>query len=230
MSERILLIEDEAAIAESVAYSLASDGFRVEIAADGLAGLNALRSFSPDLIILDLMLPKLSGLELCRMVRKESTVPIIMLTAMSEEVDRIIGLELGADDYVPKPFSMRELAARVRAVLRRADTSRVDERITGLTVGDIEMDVARRRVTIHGSQVHLPRKQFEILRILMANKDRVVDRDDLFRKAWGADTARESSRLDVHMRWLREKVEPDPSHPRYIRTLRGIGYKMVSGE
>lgn len=230
MSERILLIEDEAPIAESVAYSLAGDGFRVEIAADGLAGLNALRTFSPDLIILDLMLPKLSGLDLCRMVRKESSVPIIMLTAMSEEVDRILGLEMGADDYVPKPFSMRELAARVRAVLRRADAARANEQITSIAVGDIEMDVARRRVTIHGSQVHLPLKQFELLRILMVNKDKVIDREDLFRKVWGTDIPYDSNSLDVHMRWLRQKVEPDPSHPRYIRTLRGIGYKMVSGE
>ena len=173
-----------------------------------MAGLAALRSFLPDLIILDLMLPKLSGLDLCRIVRKESSIPIIILTARTEEVDRILGLEMGADDYVPKPFSMRELAARVRAVLRRADTARVNERIASITVGDIEMDVARRRVTIHGNQVHLPLKQFELLRILMANKDKVMNREDLFRKAWGADTSYDSDSLDVHMRWLRVKVEP----------------------
>lgn len=230
MSEKILLVEDEAAIAESVAYSLANDGFQVEIAPDGLAGLSALRSFGPDLIILDLMLPKLSGLDLCRIVRKESKVPIIMLTARSEEVDRIVGLELGADDYLPKPFSMRELTARVRAVLRRTDATHPDESTASLRVGDIEMDTARRRVTVGGDQVHLPLKQFEILRVLMGNADKVISREELFKKVWGGESEYDSGSLDVHMRWLREKIEPEPSRPRYIRTLRGVGYKIVSGE
>lgn len=230
VSTRILLVEDELPIAESVAYSLAKDGFQVEIAADGLEGLAAVRSFSPNLIILDLMLPKLNGLDLCKIVRQESNVPIIMLTARGEEVDRVVGLEFGADDYMPKPFSMRELTARVRAVLRRTEAARPDEQVAVLRVGDIELDVARRRVTVSGNQVHLPLKQFELLRVLMTNANKVITRQELFRTVWGADAEYYSATLDVHMRWLRENVEPDPSHPRYIRTLRGVGYRMSCGE
>lgn len=230
MGERILLIEDEASIAESVAYSLRSEGFRVEIACDGLAGLSSLRAFSPDLVILDLMLPKLNGLDLCRTVRKESNVPIIMLTAKTEEVDRIVGLELGADDYVAKPFSMRELIARVRAVLRRTESLQEEDAGANLRLGAIEMDVGRRRVTVDGHLVHLPLKQFELLRLLMVNKDKVMSREELFKRVWDTDTACDTSSLDVHVRWLREKVEPDPGHPRYIRTIRGVGYKIVSSE
>jgi DNA-binding response OmpR family regulator len=230
LGERILLIEDEASIAESVAYSLRSEGFRVEIACDGLAGLSSLRAFSPDLVILDLMLPKLNGLDLCRTVRKESNVPIIMLTAKTEEVDRIVGLELGADDYVAKPFSMRELIARVRAVLRRTESLQEEDAGANLRLGAIEMDVGRRRVTVDGHLVHLPLKQFELLRLLMVNKDKVMSREELFKRVWDTDTACDTSSLDVHVRWLREKVEPDPGHPRYIRTIRGVGYKIVSSE
>lgn len=229
MSDKILLIEDESPIAESVAYSLRSEGFEVEIAPDGLAGLSALRSFLPDLIVLDLMLPKLSGLDLCRIVRKESNIPIIMLTAKTEEIDRIVGLEMGADDYVLKPFSMRELTARVRAVLRRTEPQ-TEEQVVNLQVGGLEMDLAHRRVVVDGDQVHLPLKQFEILRVLMMNLDKVISREDLFRSVWDAEAAYDSGSLDVHVRWLREKVEADPGNPRYIRTVRGVGYKIVSGE
>ena len=228
LSYKILLIEDEAPIADSVAYSLTSEGFEVEIAADGLAGLSVLRSFMPDLVILDLMLPKLNGLDFCRIVRKESSIPIIMLTAKTEEIDRVVGLELGADDYVAKPFSVRELIARVRAVLRLTETARGEDDHTRLQAGSISVDLVRRRVTVNGQSVHLPLKQFELLRALMANKDRVVTREELFRVVWDADTAYDTGTLDVHIRWLREKLEDDPSHPQRIRTVRGVGYKMVS--
>ncbi len=229
MADRILLVEDEAAIADSVAYSLRGDGFEVETAPDGLAALSLFRSFSPDLIVLDLMLPKLNGLDLCRMIRKDSAVPIIMLTARTEEIDRVLGLELGADDYVPKPFSIRELIARVKAVLRRTEHVPVSDERDILTVGEIEMDLARRRVTVRGEAVHLPLKQFELLKLLMANKDRVLDREELVKRVWETEAAYDTGSLDVHIRWLREKIERDPSKPRYIRTFRGIGYRMTDG-
>lgn len=227
MSEKILLIEDETAIADSVAYSLRTEGFDVEVAYDGLEGLALFSTFSPNLIILDLMLPKLSGLDFCRSVRKESSVPIIMLTAKTEEIDRVVGLELGADDYVPKPFSIRELVARVRAVLRRTQGLQDQEVQMKFRVGRVEMDLGRRRVTVDGEVVHLPLKQFELLRVLMMNRGKVVDREELFRMVWDEDTAYDTGTLDVHVRWLREKIETDPSNPRYLRTVRGIGYKIV---
>lgn len=227
MSEKILLVEDEVAIADSVAYSLRNEGFDVEVAYDGLEGLALFSTFSPDLIVLDLMLPKLSGLDLCRTLRKDSGVPIIMLTAKTEEIDRVVGLELGADDYVPKPFSIRELVARVRAVLRRTQGAQDQEVQMKFRIGRVEMDLGRRRVTVDGEVVHLPLKQFELLRVLMMNRGKVVDREDLFRMVWDEDAAYDTGTLDVHVRWLREKIETDPSNPRYLRTVRGIGYKIV---
>lgn len=228
MSYKILLVEDEAPIAESVAYSLKNEGFDVEIAPDGLVALSTLRSFGPDLVILDLMLPKLSGLDFCRIVRKESSIPIVMLTAKSEEIDRVVGLELGADDYVPKPFSMRELIARVRAVLRRTEAARGQDSQTRLQAGEVSVDLVRRRVTVNGQTIHLPLKQFELLKALIANKDKVVSREELFRSVWDADATYDTGTLDVHIRWLREKLETDPSHPQRIRTVRGVGYRIVS--
>jgi DNA-binding response OmpR family regulator len=227
MNDRILLIEDEAPIAESVAYSLRAEGFVVETAGDGLSGLSAFRTFSPDLIILDLMLPKLSGLDFCRLVRRESNVPILILTAKTEEIDRIVGLEMGADDYLPKPFSIRELIARVKAILRRLESARDEESKAFLEVGGIQLDLAKRRVTLNGSQVHLPLKQYELLRALMTNRGRVLSREELFKRVWDADAVYDTGSLDVHIRWLREKIEPDPSSPTYIKTVRGVGYKIV---
>jgi two-component system, OmpR family, response regulator RegX3 len=228
MPDKILLIEDEAAIADSVSYSLQNEGFDVIIASDGAAGLAAARSASPDLIVLDLMLPKLSGLDLCRIVRRESSVPIIMLTAKTEEVDRVVGLELGADDYVTKPFSTRELIARVRAVLRRADGAVGDDGDLRLSAGEVSIDIARRRVTVSDEPVHLPLKQFELLKTLMLHQDKVLTREYLFQTIWDSDASYDTGTLDVHIRWLREKVEKDPGHPRYIRTVRGVGYKFVA--
>ena len=228
MSYKILLIEDEAPIADSVAYSLRSEGFEVETAADGLVGLSKYRAFAPDLIVLDLMLPKLSGLDLCRTVRKESSTPIIMLTAKTEEIDRVVGLELGADDYVPKPFSIRELMARVRAILRRTEAAKGEGDATRLQAAGISMDLVRRRVAVDGEMIHLPLKQFELLRVLMLNKDSVVSREELFRSIWDADAVYDTGTLDVHIRWLREKLETDPGHPQRIRTVRGVGYRIAS--
>lgn len=229
VDDKILLVEDETAIAESVAYSLKNEGFDVEIAPDGLVALSLYRSFAPDLIILDLMLPKLSGLDLCRTIRKESAVPIIMLTAKTEEIDRVLGLELGADDYVPKPFSIRELIARVKAVLRRTEKAREEDARTCIDIGVVQIDLARRRVTVGDQPVHLPLKQFELLKVLMSNRDRVLSREELFRSVWDADATYDTGSLDVHIRWLREKIEEDPSKPKYIRTIRGIGYRFADG-
>lgn len=228
MADKILLVEDEVAIADSVGYSLENEGFDVVTAQDGLTGLNAARNNNPDLIILDLMLPKLSGLDLCRIVRRESSVPIIMLTAKTEEVDRVVGLELGADDYVTKPFSTRELIARVRAVLRRVDGAVGEDNDLRLSAGPISIDIARRRVTVRENPVHLPLKQFELLKTLMMHQDKVLTREYLFQTIWDSDAAYDTGTLDVHIRWLREKVEEDPGHPQYIRTVRGVGYKFVA--
>lgn len=226
MPEKILIIEDEEPIAESVGYSLQSEGFEVLTAGDGLEGLASARENRPDLIILDLMLPKLSGLDLCRILRKESKVPIIMLTAKTEEVDRVVGLELGADDYVTKPFSLRELIARIRAVLRRASGAPDDSEDVKMEIGDVTLDTGRRRVTVKGKPVHLPLKQFELLRLLMTHKDKVLSREFLLQNIWNTDRSYDTGTLDVHIRWLREKIEQDPSSPRYIKTVRGVGYKF----
>ncbi len=227
-SEKLLLIEDEVAICDSVAYSLRKEGFEVVTAHDGITGLSLFRSASPTMIILDLMLPKLNGMDLCRIIRKESSVPIIMLTAKTEEVDRILGLELGADDYVTKPFGIRELIARVRAIYRRLETSRRDqERQSIVSCGSIEMDVTKRRVTVRGEVVHLPVKQFELLKTLLSNKEKVVSREELFKRVWDEEASYDTGTLDVHIRWLREKIEEDPSRPRHILTMRGVGYRLV---
>mgnify|MGYP001136863838 CR=1 FL=1 len=228
MSQKVLLIEDEAAIADSISYSLTNEGFEVFTADDGVTGLAAARNSYPDIIILDLMLPKLSGLDLCRTLRKESSVPIIMLTAKTEEVDRVVGLELGADDYVTKPFSTRELIARIRAVLRRIKGAAQEDTQMKLQAGDISVDLARRRVTVGEKPIHLPLKQFELLRTLMSHQDKVLTREYLFQTIWDSDSTYDTGTLDVHIRWLREKIEKDPGRPKYIRTVRGVGYKFVA--
>lgn len=227
MGHKILLIEDECAIAESLAYSLASEGFEVLTVGDGAAGLSAARSSTPDLIILDLLLPQISGLDVCRTLRRECTTPIIILTAKNEEIDRIVGLELGADDYVTKPFSVRELIARIRALLRRTTSKQTDDCKMQVCVGKITVDLARRRVTVAETLVHLPLKQFELLRILIMNQDKVLTREFLLESVWDNDSHCDTGTLDVHIRWLREKIEEDAGRPQYIRTVRGVGYKFV---
>ncbi|MEN6372621.1 MAG: response regulator transcription factor [Armatimonadota bacterium] len=229
MNQRVLLIEDEAPIADSIEYSLKKDGFDAIIARDGIAGLTAARNIFPSIIILDLMLPDISGMDLCRILRKENNAPIIILTAKTDEVDRIMGLELGADDYITKPFSARELIARIRAVLRRSRNTLTEDSKTRLTAGDIVMDIPKRSVSIGNIQIHLPLKQFELLKVFMAHPDEVLTRNFLFQTIWNSDSAYDTGTLDVHIRWLREKIEKDPAKPNYIRTIRRVGYKFVAG-
>ena len=227
MNEKVLIVEDEAVIADSVAYALQKEGFRVMTAADGVQGLATARSESPDLMILDLMLPEMDGFDVCRTVRGESSVPIIMLTAKGEEVDGILGLELGADDYLIKPFSMRELVARVKAALRRPYIASAGDEGNVMQVADIVLDCRRRTVGVGDKVLTLPFKEFELLRVLMKNKDRVLSREMLLNVVWAGEVFDNTGTLDVHIRWLREKIEDDPSSPKRIITVRGVGYMFV---
>ncbi len=221
----ILLIEDEATVRETLAMNLRAEGYDVLTAADGMTGLDLARDEGPDLIIMDLMLPKLDGLSVCRIVRKDSDVPIIMLTARGTEMDRITGLETGADDYVVKPFSLGELMARVRANLRR---SHADHRTqaTRLSAGELSMDLLARRASLGSAELKLTHREFDLLAELMRNQGAVLSRDLLLNRVWGFDYIGDSHTVDVHIRWLREKVEADPSTPRRITTVRGVGYRF----
>ncbi len=225
---RILLVEDEAALAESVSYNLAREGFVVASAADGEAALTRFRSERPSLVILDLMLPKLSGLDVCRAIRAESDVPILILTAKDSEVDKVTGLELGADDYVTKPFSMRELVSRVRAHLRRAagrrPSAHVLDRLYG---GPVELDPEGHEAFVGGEAVPLTPKEFELLETFLTRRGRLLTREFLIDEIWGPDYVGDTKTLDVHVKRLRQKVEPDPHRPRHILTVRGLGYKFV---
>jgi two-component system response regulator RegX3 len=227
MAQRILIVEDEAAIADSVAYSLKGEGFEVRTAGDGEAGLRLADEFKPDLVILDLMLPGLSGLEVCRMLRRRSTVPIIMLTAKAAEVDRVVGLEMGADDYVTKPFSMRELAARVGAALRRQEMVAQAPQSVGYDDGHLMIDLERPAVEVGGDPVALSPRELSLLRVLLAHRGRARSRQQLLDEAWGEDEYVSPRTVDVHVRWLRCKIERDPEKPRYIETVRGIGYRFA---
>ncbi|MFN8481891.1 MAG: response regulator transcription factor [Anaerolineae bacterium] len=220
---KILVIEDDPVLQQALEMSLTREGYDIVSASDGIAGLALARDAEPDLIILDLMLPRLDGLSVARAVRQEAETPIIMLTARSGEVDRIVGLESGADDYVTKPFSSGELMARVRAVLRRAPTRRV-ERLEG---GGIVLDLISRRATLHGQELNLRHKEFNLLAELMRNQGMVLSREFLLERVWGYDYVGDTNRtIDVHIRWLREKIEDDPSNPQRIQTVRGIGYRF----
>ncbi len=222
---KVLIIEDEAKLAETLAYNLREEGHEAIIASDGLSGLEKARTENPDLVVLDLMLPKMEGLEVCRLVRRDSDVPIIMLTAKSSEIDKVVGLELGADDYVTKPFSMIEMLARVKAGLRRSASQTRDESV--LRADDLELDVARHRVLLDGTEVVLRPKEFELLRILLANRGRVLERTVLLQRVWGEDEFIDAGTVDVHIRRLREKIEADPGNPTRVLTVRGLGYKYV---
>ena len=224
---RILLIEDEKALAEALEYQLERNGFAVDRVGDGAIGLDRFRAKGPDLILLDLMLPGLSGEEVCRAIRKESDVPIIMLTAKSDEIDKVLGLELGADDYVTKPFSTRELLARIKAVLRRSDRRRDDQGGAVLEAGGIRLDRDRFEVAVDGRQVRLTPKEFELLEYLMENPGRALTRDSLLERVWGEDYFGDTRTLDVHIKRIRSKTEADPGSPRHLLTVRGIGYKFV---
>ena len=224
---RVLIVEDEAALADTVRYHLEREGFAVEVAPDGRAGLERFRAWSPSLVILDLMLPVMSGLDVCRLVRAESTVPIIMLTAKDSEADKVAGLELGADDYVTKPFSVRELASRVRANLRRTPASPAGAAGAVLEAGPVRLDLDRHDVRVGDRAVELTPKEFELLVALLRRVDRLVTRDQLIDEVWGSDYVGDTKTLDVHVKRLRAKLEEDPAAPRHLLTVRGFGYKFV---
>ncbi|MER3501661.1 MAG: hypothetical protein IMHGJWDQ_001719 [Candidatus Fervidibacter sp.] len=227
MNERILIVEDEAPLAEAIAYALKREGYQVRIALDGQEGLRVALTEKPDLVILDLMLPKLDGWEVCRTLRAKSPLPILILTARGEEQEKVLGLELGADDYVVKPFSMRELIARVRALLRRAKRLPVLEEPEVLQSGNLILFVAEHRAELDGKELRLSPREFSLLKVLMLHKGRVLSREQLLELAWGQKEFIDPHTVDVHVHWLREKIEPDPQNPRRIVTVRGVGYRFV---
>jgi two-component system, OmpR family, response regulator len=225
---KILIVEDDRNLLDTLKYNLRKEGYSAVAAVDGAEALDVARREKPDLIILDVMLPKLSGLEVCRTLRKEMTTPILMLTAKTEEVDKIVGLEIGADDYMTKPFSMRELLARLGAMLRRADMSKLQlarERKT-LKIGGLEIDTGRHQASHRGSRLELTPKEYDLLVFLATNKGLVFSREQLLEKVWGYDFAGDTRTVDVHIRWLRQKIERDPARPNVLVTVRGAGYKL----
>jgi two-component system response regulator RegX3 len=230
-THRILLVEDEPGLAESVRYALGSEGFDVIVADTGVGGLESARANQPDLVLLDLMLPGMSGLDVCRQIRSSSDVPIIMLTAKDAESDKVAGLELGADDYMTKPFSMRELVARIRAQLRRATkTGALAESNEVLRGGAVELDIDAHEARLNGLPVDLRPKEFELLESLMRRRNRLAARHTLIDEVWGPSYFGDTKTLDVHIKRLRQKLEPDPARPTHIVTVRGLGYKFVDDQ
>lgn len=224
---RILVVEDEASFSEALAYLLTKEGFEVSVAENGADAITEFARNGADLVLLDLMLPGLSGVEVCRQIRSYSQVPIIMLTAKDDEVDKVVGLEIGADDYVTKPYKSRELVARIRAVLRRQGNSEeVFESV--LTAGGVSMDVERHMVSVRGANVALPLKEFELLEMLLRNAGRVLTRGQLIDRIWGSNYVGDTKTLDVHIKRIRAKIEEDPADPSIITTVRGLGYKYES--
>jgi two-component system, OmpR family, response regulator RegX3 len=223
----VLVVEDEPALAETIQYSLEREGFRVRVAAEGSGALERFRTDHPSLVLLDLMLPELGGLDLLRIMRDESNVPIVIVTAKDSEADKVAGLELGADDYVTKPFSMRELVSRVRAQLRRAGMMMHPRPLGLLTGGPVEMDIERHEVRVRGREVNLPPKEFELLELFLLRRGRLLMRDHLISEVWGADYFGDTKTLDVHVKRLRQKVEDDPHRPAHLVTVRGLGYRFV---
>ncbi len=224
---RVLVVEDEESISDPLSYLLRQEGFEVAVAATGPDGLAEFDRGGADIVLLDLMLPGLSGTEVCRALRAKSSVPVIMLTARDSEIDKVVGLELGADDYVTKPFSSRELVARVRAVLRRRGTEPTADSVgSALEAGRVRMDVERHVVTVDGQPVSLPLKEFELLELLLRNAGRVLTRGQIIDRVWGADYVGDTKTLDVHVKRLRAKLELDPANPAFLVTVRGLGYKL----
>jgi two-component system response regulator RegX3 len=224
---RVLVVEDEESFSDALSYMLRREGYEVEVASTGHDALTMFDRGGADLVLLDLMLPGLSGTEVCRELRTKSHVPIIMVTARDTEVDKVVGLELGADDYVTKPFSSRELVARIRAVLRRGAEPE-ELMLNVVEAGPARMDVERHVVTVDGHQVALPLKEFDLLELLLRNAGRVLTRGQLIDRVWGADYVGDTKTLDVHVKRLRAKIEPDPANPKYLVTVRGLGYKFES--
>lgn len=220
------MVEDEESFSDALSYMLRKEGFEVSVAATGTSALTEFDRTGADIVLLDLMLPEMSGSEVCRQLRQRSHVPIIMVTARDSEIDKVVGLEIGADDYVTKPYSPRELVARIRAVLRRQSAETVESGAATLAAGPVRMDIERHVVTVDGGSVQLPLKEFELLELLLRNAGRVLTRGQLIDRVWGADYVGDTKTLDVHVKRLRSKVEPEPSAPRFIVTVRGLGYKF----
>jgi two-component system OmpR family response regulator len=229
---KVLLVEDDRTLLDVLKYNLTKEGHDVITASDGVEALDVARDNKPDLIVLDVMLPKLDGFEVCRILRREMTVPILMLTAKASETDKVVGLELGADDYMTKPFSMREFLARIRAMLRRAEMTRIaassaqETAPSIIKTGGLEIDFARHKVSQSGTSIDLSPKEFDLLTFLVKNREQVFSRDQLLEKVWGYDYAGDTRTVDVHLRWLRQKIEVDPANPGHLLTVRGIGYKF----
>jgi DNA-binding response OmpR family regulator len=222
---KILIVEDEPALVETISYNLREEGYKVCSATDGIAALEIVKQESPDLILLDVMLPGVDGLEVCRLIRRESAVPIVMLTAKAREIDKVVGLEVGADDYITKPFGMMELIARIRAALRRSRRESQSPEV--YSAHGIQLDIARRSVTVEDKPVNLRPREFELLHALMANRGRVMERSFLLDRVWGEDEYIDAGTVDVHIRRLREKIETNPSKPGRVLTVRGVGYKFA---
>ncbi|MHB0967161.1 MAG: response regulator transcription factor [Chloroflexi bacterium] len=233
MADKILVVEDELSLQETLAYNLKKQGYEVEAVGDGLAALDKARQAHPDLIVLDLMLPGMDGFEVCRVLRQEMTTPVLMLTARDDEIDRVVGLEVGADDYMTKPFSMRELMARVKAMLRRVRLVREEINLAAspvtvqpLTFDDLVIDVTRREVRVQDQVQALKPKEFELLHFLALHRGKVLSREFILERVWGWEYIGDSRTVDVHVRWLREKIEPNPAQPKRIITVRGAGYRF----
>lgn len=222
----VLVVEDEESFVEALNIGLVREGFRVQVARDGVEAIDMFDAVRPDLVLLDVMLPKISGIDVCRELRKKSQVPIIMVTAKGSEIDTVVGLEVGADDYVTKPYRVRELVARMRAVMRRTEHREDDLTQDAMAVGDVTLDPEKHEVKIRGEVAALPLKEFELLHVLLANAGRVMTRDQLIDRVWGSDYVGDTKTLDVHIKRLRAKVETDPSAPERIITIRGLGYKF----
>ena len=225
---KVLIVEDDRNLLDTLKYNLRKEDYNAVTAVDGAEALDVARREKPDLIVLDIMLPKLSGFEVCRILRKEMTVPILMLTAKDEEVDKIVGLEIGADDYMTKPFSMRELLARLRAMLRRTEMAKLQPsgNEVVLKINDLEIDSARHKALLRGIVLELSPKEFDLLAFLAKNKGFVFSREQLLEKVWGYVYAGDTRTVDVHIRWLRQRIESDPAKPKRLMTIRGIGYKL----
>jgi DNA-binding response OmpR family regulator len=223
--KKVLVVDDEPTLVATLKYNLEREGYHVITASDGEAGLSAARAKRPDVIVLDLLLPVMDGLEVCRILRREMTTPILMLTAKTDEIDKVVGLELGADDYVTKPFSMRELLARVRALLRRAETVPSAETEV-LMAGDLQVDLRRREASRGGQALPLRPKEFDLLIFFLRNRGRAFTRDQLLNQIWGYDFVGDTRTVDVHIRWLRQKIEDVPAKPSRVITVRGVGYRF----
>ena len=226
--EKILVIEDEENILEAVRYSLSQEGYDVYGATDGEKGLALAQQLKPDLVVLDVMLPRMDGFEVCRILRREMSMPVFMLSARAEEIDKVVGLEIGADDYITKPFSMRELLARVRNSLRRSSSMAIDDfRDSGVyTAGNLEVDVSAHLARLDGVELNMKPREFQLLALLISNKRRAFTRDQILEELWGYDYIGDVRTIDVHVRWLREKIEKNPAKPDKIKTIRGIGYRF----